>query len=246
MKILASLKTRVTNRWRIFWLYRAGYGFWGRIGSRLARLGVGGYRHEVALTWLTRKGYISPHAEIDVDLRLGSNVFIGDRTAIIRWNGEGFVELCDGVQIHRNCSLEVAKGGSITIGQQVALQSGCVLFSAVQPIIIERHAEIASRCSFFSYDHGTAPNQEIYRQPLTSKGPIIVEEDAWLGVGVTVLSGVTIGRGAVVGAGSVVTRNIPAGAIAVGIPAKVVKYRESDSYRRTEQEIVTEISVERS
>lgn len=239
-----SFKRKFVDRWRVFWLNRAGHGFRGRIGSRLASLGVGGYRNSSALTWLTPKGYISPKAEIDADLRLGVNVFIGDRAAIIRWAGDGFVELQDGVQIHRNCSLEIAKGGSITIGEQVALQSGCTLFAAVQPIIIERRAEIASYCAFFSYDHGIAPNREIFGQALTSKGPIVIEEDAWLGVGVKVLSGVTIGRGAVIGAGSVVTRDIPAGAIAVGIPAKVTKYRDQESDTQTEAKI-TRISVER-
>ena len=223
-----SLKRKLINRWRVFWLDRSGYGSWGRIGSRLAGLGARGDRHKIALTWMTRKGYIAPGAEIDADLRLGSNVFIANQAAIIRWSGEGFVELCDGVQIRRDCSLEILEGGSITIGQRVALQRGCILVSAVEPITIGARAQIAPYCVFFSFDHGTAPDQEIFGQSLTSKGPIIVEEDAWLGVGVKVVSGVTIGRGAVIGAGSVVTRNVPAGAVAAGVPAQIVKYRESN------------------
>lgn len=175
---------------------------------------------------MTEKGYIHPEAEIlNVDLRLGSYVFIGERAAIARWRGEGFVELRDSVIINRDCSLEVAEGGSIIIGPRVGIENGCVFFSALQPIIIKSRAEIAARCSFYSYDHGIAPETPIFDQPLTSKGPIIVEEDAWLGVGVIVLSGVRIGRGAVVGAGSVVSRDIPDGAVAVGNPARVVKYR---------------------
>jgi acetyltransferase-like isoleucine patch superfamily enzyme len=47
----------------------------------------------------------------------------------------------------------------------------------------------------------------------------------WLGANVTVLKGVTIGNDAVIGAGSVVTKDIPTGAIAVGVPAKVIKIR---------------------
>jgi acetyltransferase-like isoleucine patch superfamily enzyme len=216
---------KLVRRWRVFWLSRAGYGFWGRIGSRLAGFRMGGYRTQATLAWMTPKGYISPDAEIDVDLRRRSNVYVADRAVILRTGGDGFVELHDGVQINRDCTLEIFKGGSITIGQQVGLQRGCILVAAEQPIIIGRHAEIAPYCAIFSYDHGTAAGREIFGQPLTSKGPVIIGEDAWLGTRVTVLSGVTIGRGAVIGAGSVVVCDIPDHAIAAGVPARVIKYR---------------------
>lgn len=54
---------------------------------------------------------------------------------------------------------------------------------------------------------------------------VIIEKGAWVGCNVTILKGVTIGTGAVIGAGSLVTKSIPPYAIAVGSPAKVVKYR---------------------
>jgi acetyltransferase-like isoleucine patch superfamily enzyme len=86
-------------------------------------------------------------------------------------------------------------------------------------------SHIASGCALYSYDHGILPNMLIGKQPLQSKGRILIDDDAWLGFGVIVLSGVRIGKGAVVGAGSVVTRDIPDGAIAVGSPARVIKMR---------------------
>lgn len=58
-----------------------------------------------------------------------------------------------------------------------------------------------------------------------SKGPIIVEDDVWIGRGCTILSGVKIGKGAVIGCGSIVTRDIAPYAVVAGIPAKTIKYR---------------------
>lgn len=56
---------------------------------------------------------------------------------------------------------------------------------------------------------------------------VIVEDDVWLGINVTLLAGVHVGRGAIIGACSVVTKNIPPYAVAVGNPAKVIKFKWS-------------------
>lgn len=65
----------------------------------------------------------------------------------------------------------------------------------------------------------------------SSKGRIIVEDDVWIGFGVTILSGVHIGRGAVIAAGAVVAADIPPYAIAGGVPAKVLKNRFGDDVK---------------
>lgn len=55
--------------------------------------------------------------------------------------------------------------------------------------------------------------------------PVKVGNDVWIGLNVVVMGGVEIGDGAVIGSGAVVTKNIPPYAVAVGVPAKVIKYR---------------------
>lgn len=54
--------------------------------------------------------------------------------------------------------------------------------------------------------------------------PIVIEDDCWIGARVTILPGVTIGKGTTIAAGAVVTKNIEAGVVAGGVPAKVIKY----------------------
>jgi acetyltransferase-like isoleucine patch superfamily enzyme len=61
-----------------------------------------------------------------------------------------------------------------------------------------------------------------------TKGDIIIGSDVWLGTDATILSGVTIGHGTVVATRSVVTRDIPPYAMAVGAPARVIRYRFSE------------------
>ena len=61
-----------------------------------------------------------------------------------------------------------------------------------------------------------------------AKGDIIVEDDVWIGLGATILSGVRIGQGAVIAAGAVVSKDVPPYAIVAGTPAKTLKNRVSD------------------
>ena len=68
----------------------------------------------------------------------------------------------------------------------------------------------------------------IEKKEAVSKGNIEIADDVWIGANVTICSGIKIGQGAIIGAGAVVTKNIPPYAIAVGVPAKVIKYRFSE------------------
>jgi len=225
-RLAARIRRRLRWMWANFWLRRAGWSGFGRWAARLAAIGCTAYKGRVELARMQPRGYVSPSATIHHDsLQLGNHTFIGDRVVIYQHAGGGAVELHDGVLLFDETIIETLRGGDIKIGAGTAIQPRCHFTSAVSPIQIGKAVQIAPRCGFYSYDHGILPDQLIIDQPLQSKGPIIIEDDAWLGFGVIVLSGVRIGKGAVIGAGSVVTRDIPDGAIAVGAPAQVVRMR---------------------
>lgn len=73
-------------------------------------------------------------------------------------------------------------------------------------------------------DHGIKKGQLICQQD-HSHASVVIGDDVWIGAHVSVMKGIVIGDGAVIGAGSVVTKDIPRYAIAVGNPARVIKYR---------------------
>ena len=94
-------------------------------------------------------------------------------------------------------------------------------------VSIGDHTAIAPNCAFYAYNHGINAGELIKRQPLESRGDIVIGDGVWIGFGVVVLDGVTIGDGAVVGAGAVVTHDVPENAIVVGNPARVVSHRDN-------------------
>ncbi len=84
---------------------------------------------------------------------------------------------------------------------------------------------IGAHTSLLAFNHTVSdPDTEVFRQPIGSRG-IRVGNDVWIGSHVVVLDGATVGDRAVIGAGAVVTKDVPAGAIVGGNPAKVLRWR---------------------
>ncbi len=229
-KLTDGLRARARKRlawmWVNFWLARSGRGFFGRIAARLAACGYPPYKGRLELARIQPRGYVAASAKIShANLTMGNNIFIGDGVIIYQHEGGGPVELGDRVMLFDEILVETLAGGGLRIGADTAIQPRCHFTTAVAPIRIGSGVQIAPQCAFYSYDHGIVADKLIRNQPLQSKGPIIIEDDAWLGFGVIVLSGVHIGKGAVIGAGAVVTHDIPEGVVAVGSPAQIVKMR---------------------
>jgi len=193
---------------------------------RCAKWAAPGYKSAGFLARLGPFGFVSSSAVIEhSNLEASDNLFLGDRTTIYQSKNGGAVTLKSGVHLYSDAILETGEGGSITIGEETHIQPRCSLSAYKGSIRIGKRVEIAPNCSFYPYNHGIKVGKQIRSQPFISKGDIIVEDDVWLGVGAILLENVTIGSGAVVGAGSVVTKNVPAGAIAAGNPAKIIGYR---------------------
>jgi len=133
-------------------------------------------------------------------IRIGDGVFIGRNTILSCKNGD--IDLADGVNIGFNC--EIFSASRVTIGKSV-------LMAAYSYVI--------------GGDHDFSdPSKTILEQARTSAG-VTVGDGVWMGAGAKILDGVTIGDGAVIGTGAVVRESVPASAIAVGIPARVVGSR---------------------
>jgi carbonic anhydrase/acetyltransferase-like protein (isoleucine patch superfamily) len=94
-----------------------------------------------------------------------------------------------------------------------------------QPITIGSYVQIAAYCYLVSQNHGYARRDIPIKHQDFVGGPIVIEDDVWLGTHVVVLPNVIISKGAIVAAGSVVTKNIPAYEIWGGVPAKFLKMR---------------------
>jgi signal transduction histidine kinase len=84
------------------------------------------------------------------------------------------------VHLHHEIIIEVGSGGSITIGPNTHIQPLCQYSAYKAAIHIGRDVQIAPFCAFYPYDHGFAPDQLIMKQPLQTRGDIVIGDDAWL------------------------------------------------------------------
>lgn len=143
-------------------------------------------------------------------ISIGEESYIGTRvqlTATDSFEGQTFnpkIEIGDNCSIgdyaHVSAINEIRFGNNVRTGKNVLITDNA--HGASDPKLLD-----------------TAPN---YR-PLFSKGPVVVDDNVWIGAKTCILPGVHIGRGAIIGAGSVVTHDIPPFALAAGNPAKVIK-----------------------
>jgi acetyltransferase-like isoleucine patch superfamily enzyme len=225
-RLYRRIRNGLRDNLRIACLNRSGPKGLGRLAAWVASFDVPPFHGRACLAEMTPRGFIDPRASVSpAAVFLGKNVYIGDGVVIPQFSGGGAVQLHDRVHLYGNSFVDTGHGGKIIIGEGTHIQPGCHLHAHISDIEIGKNVEIAASCGFYPYNHGIEPGAVIMDQPLESTGGISIGDGAWLGYRVTVLQNVTIGAGAVIAAGSVVSRDIPANAIAAGVPAKVLRYR---------------------
>lgn len=134
------------------------------------------------------------------------------------------VTLGAGATIAPNVSLR--NGERITIGARTKVGERAYLWAGDSHgrITIGEDCRLGPEVFVTASDYGMLPDEKIAYQPRNERD-ILIGDDVWLGARVFVAAGVEIGDGCVVSANSAVTRSLPAGSVAVGVPARVVRRR---------------------
>jgi acetyltransferase-like isoleucine patch superfamily enzyme len=136
------------------------------------------------------------------NISLGENVYVG-HYAILKGYYKNEMTIGDETWIGQQCFFHAA--GGLTIGARVGIGPGVRIITSV---------------------HEEPPRSTPVLFSPVKFAPVVIEDDADVGVGAVILPSVTIGRGAIVGAGAVVNQSIPPYAIAAGVPARVLRERD--------------------
>jgi acetyltransferase-like isoleucine patch superfamily enzyme len=160
-------------------------------------------------------------------IHIGSNVVIDDNCLIdAKGDSNRGIRIGDGVFIGRNTILS-CKNGDIELADGANVGFNCEIFSASR-VTIGKRVLMAAYSYVIGGDHDFAdPAASVLDQPRSSAG-VTIGDGVWMGAGAKILDGVAVGEGAVIGAGAVVRDAVPASAIAVGIPARVIGHRGTE------------------
>lgn len=177
------------------------------LGSIRARLGRERERRRLVAA------FPGAHVARSVEVRSPDRLRLGSDSVVDAW-----------VLLHCG-GMEWSGGeGGIDIGARAYIGPNSVLFGA-GGISIGDAVQISPGVVITSHQH-TFGNRgiDIRDQPLEF-GPVVIERNVWIGANASILPGVRIGAGSVIGAGAVVTRDVPAGSVALGVPARVLRER---------------------
>ncbi|AOY80055.1 MULTISPECIES: acyltransferase [Moorena] len=154
-------------------------------------------------------------------IRIGENVIIDDNCVLdAKGQSNSGISLGDGVFVGRN-SIIYCKDGDIEIQPQVNIGANCQIYSKCLVKIGKGTMIAAYNCILSGGRYDYKSEVPLAEQSSYTNGPTLIGEGCWLGTKAVVLDGLSIGDRTVVGAGAVVTKDLPAGVVAMGVPAKV-------------------------
>jgi acetyltransferase-like isoleucine patch superfamily enzyme len=147
----------------------------------------------------------------------GSTITIGRNLTLRSWYASNPLGV-----VRRTLLCTWARGAQLIIGDNVGM-TGAVIVAQTR-VEIGNHVWIGANSTIVDTDfHPLAPEARCIAPTAGESAPIVIEDDVFIGMWAIILKGVRIGRGAVIGAGAVVTRDVPAGAVAAGNPARLVR-----------------------
>ena len=145
---------------------------------------------------------------------LGEGCFISELASV----ENGVLQLGDRTYVAAGAYLT----GSLQTGRDCSMNPYTVIRGNIQ---LGDAVRIGAHTSILGFNHTMADTEvEFFRQPMVSRG-ILIGDDVWIGSHVVILDGVTVGNQSVLAAGAVVTKDVPAGAIVGGNPAKFLRWR---------------------
>jgi acetyltransferase-like isoleucine patch superfamily enzyme len=165
-----------------------------------------------------------------------------------RLRTDGICFICPGVhlEIGRHATLEIGRWawighgskirvheGEVIIGAKTVMGQECTI-SAYQHVSIGRECIIADRTMLIDFDHGVTEVERPIRAQGIYMRDVRVGHNVWMGYGSCVLRGVSIGDNSIVGTSAVCSRDVPANAVVAGVPARVIRMRETPRSMRWE------------
>jgi maltose O-acetyltransferase len=169
--------------------------------------------------------YIGTDEDLTADYRRAQDI-------LERYNASAFAEqeLRDrllrellghcGEGVHVRPPFRLEYGSRVSIGAGTFFNYDCLMLD-VASVEVGAACQVASRVQFITATHPIDP--QVRRIGWETAKPIVVGDNVWLSAGAILCPGVTIGADTVVGAGAVVTRDLPAGVVALGVPARPVR-----------------------
>lgn len=189
----------------------------------------------------SKNGYISKHEAVDPSLKIKAQNLTWEFNNTRPDENEKRSEILQ--ELFGTCSpltfieptFKCDYGFNIHTEGLTIINYNCVMLDT-SPIHIGVNAFIGPGTCLTCAGHAIDPTER--GMGIGTSKPITLEKDVWLGANCTVCGGVTIGEGSIIGAGSVVTKDIPAGVIAVGNPCKVMRKITEEDKLNLEKDFV--------